>query len=95
MTGYRPVLLSRAAEAVSHLPPDIKRAVRAAVRELIANPDAGETLHGELEGLRKYRVRRYRVIYRMDRAAKVINILAVGQRRSIYEEVAELLRQTK
>jgi mRNA interferase RelE/StbE len=95
MTGYRPVLLSRAAAAVSHLPPDIKRAVRAAIRQSIANPDAGEPLQGELEGLRKYRVRRYRVVYRIEGAAKVINILAVGQRRSIYEEVAELVRRSK
>lgn len=95
MTVYRPVLLARAADAVSRLPPDIKRAVRSAIRTLVADPAAGEPLHRELEGLWKYRVRRYRLVYRLDRPNKVLDILAVGQRRSIYEEVAELIRQQK
>ena len=95
MTGYRPVFLSRAAETIAQLPPDIKRAVRSAIRKLISDPAAGEPLHGELEGLLKYRVRRYRLIYRLERADRVINILAVGQRRNIYEEVAELIRRQK
>ena len=84
-----------AAEVLRHLPPGIKRAIRSAIRELLANPSVGEPLHGELEGLWKYRVRRFRVIYQLDRENKLVNILAVGQRRNIYEEVAELLRSQK
>jgi mRNA interferase RelE/StbE len=74
------------------LPPGIKRAVKSALREVAANPLAGEPLHGELEGLWKYRVRTFRLIYQVDRASRLVNILALGERRSIYEEVAELLR---
>jgi mRNA interferase RelE/StbE len=93
VTGYRPVFLTRAAETIAQLPPDIKRAVRSAIRTLVSNPGAGEPLHGELEGLWKYRVRRYRLIYQLE--DRVLNILAVGQRRNIYEEVAELMRRQK
>lgn len=75
-----------------HLPPGIKRAVRSAIREMISNPASGEPLRGELEGLSKRRVRGYRVVYGIDREERRLDILALGERRSIYEEVAELIR---
>lgn len=88
MAGMRTVVRSAAAEAIRHLPPDIKRAVKAAIRQISANPAAGESLQRELEGLRKYRVRRFRIVYQVDRARRIVDIMAVGERRSIYEEVA-------
>jgi mRNA interferase RelE/StbE len=48
-----------------------------------------------LHGYWKFRVRRFRVIYRVDGARRIIRIIAVGHRRSIYEEVAELVRQQR
>jgi mRNA interferase RelE/StbE len=95
MAGYRLAIRSAAAAAIRHLPPDIKRAVKSALRALRADPNAGERLHAELEGLWKYRVRRFRVVYRVDREKKIIDVLAVGQRRSIYEDIAELLRENE
>jgi mRNA interferase RelE/StbE len=92
MVPYRAVIRTSAADAIRHLPPGIKGAVRSALRQIILNPACGEPLRGELDGLSKYRVRGYRVIYQVDRGKKLVNVLAVGERRSIYEEVAELLR---
>lgn len=92
---YRAVLRPAAAEGIRHLPPGVKRAVRSAIREIISNPGSGERLHGELEGLWKRRVRGYRVVYGVNREERRLDILAVGERRSIYEEVAELLRTQK
>jgi mRNA interferase RelE/StbE len=89
---YRPAVRPPAATVLRRLPPGIKRAVKSAIREVVANPLAGEPLHGELEGLWKYRVRKFRLVYQVDRAKRLVNILALGERRSIYEEVAELLR---
>jgi mRNA interferase RelE/StbE len=91
----QPVVPPKVAEAIRHLPPDIKRAIRAALRALANNPSVGEPLEEELAGYWKYRVRRYRIIYRVIRPGKVLRILAVGERRSIYEEAAELLRSQK
>ena len=93
MPGWRLSLRTAAAHVIRHLPPEIKRAVKAALLQLLADPASGETLHGELTGLWKYRVRRYRVVYKVDRKARSVEIVAVGQRRSIYEEVVELIRQ--
>jgi mRNA interferase RelE/StbE len=88
VAGYRPEIGSEVSEVIRHLPPDVKRALRAAIRALAVNPAAGEPLHAELEGRFKYRVRRYRIIYRVDRAARILRIVAVGHRRSIYEDLA-------
>jgi mRNA interferase RelE/StbE len=95
MPGWRLSLRTAAAHVIRHLPPEIKRAVKAALLQVIAHPSSGEPLHGELAGLWKYRVRRYRVVYKVDRTAKSVEIVAVGRRRSIYEEVANLLSREK
>jgi mRNA interferase RelE/StbE len=85
---YRPDIRGKVADTIRRLPPSLKRTVRAAIRALAADPAIGEPLHGELEGRFKYRVRRYRIVYRVDHGARVLHIIAVGHRRSIYEELA-------
>jgi mRNA interferase RelE/StbE len=95
MAGLRPVIPPEVAEAIRHLAPDVKRAVRSAIRILCANPAAGEALHDELRGYWKYRVRRFRIVYAIDRPARALKIVALGHRRAIYEEVAELIRQQR
>jgi len=93
MPGRRPVIPPEVAEVIRHLPPDVKRAIKAAIRAVGANPSAGEPLQQELGGLWKFRVRRYRVVYRVAGPSRTVRIVAVGARRSIYEEVAELMRR--
>jgi mRNA interferase RelE/StbE len=53
----------------------------------------GEPLRGDLEGLMKFRVRRYRLVYAVERRERVIRVFAVGHRRGIYELVAARMRQ--
>jgi mRNA-degrading endonuclease RelE of RelBE toxin-antitoxin system len=79
------------ARAVRHLPPDVKRVVRATFDELAQNPSAGEALKAELAGLMKYRVRRYRVIYNVHRPSRTVRVLAVGHRCNVYEDLAAAL----
>lgn len=86
---YRPAIAPAVAERMRHLPPDVKRAIKEAIRAIAAEPACGTALLRELEGCVKYRVRRYRIVYRVDRAAKTVAILAVGHRRTIYEEAVE------
>ena len=92
MVGYRPDIPPHVADVIRNLPPEVKRGVKTAIRALSDEPGAGEPLQRELEGLWKYRVRTFRLIYQVDRASRLVNILALGERRSIYEELAELLR---
>jgi mRNA interferase RelE/StbE len=46
----------------------------------------------ELEGLWKYRVRRFRIVDAIDRGKRVLRIFAVGHPRSVYEMLATLVR---
>jgi mRNA interferase RelE/StbE len=92
MREYRVVVPPEIAEVVRKLPPQIKRAIRAALRQLASNPAAGEPLQSELAGRLKYRVRRYRIVYRLENRSRVLRIVGIGHRRNIYEELTELAR---
>jgi mRNA interferase RelE/StbE len=81
------------AEVIRHLPPEVKQGVKAALRAITEDPGNGEPLRGELEGLWTYRVRRYRLVYEVDRGARVVRLFAVGHRRGIYDEVGARIRQ--
>ena len=93
MAGYRPEIPPGVAEAIRHLPPDVKRGIKAALRALSSGAASGEPLQRELEGLLKYRVKRYRIVYELDRRRRVIRVLAVGHRRAVYEVLADLVRR--
>lgn len=92
MPAYRLDIPAHVAEIIRHLPPDLKRAVKGALQALSGDPALGEPLLRELEGFWKYRVRRFRIVYSVDRANRVVRIFAVGHRRTIYEAVAALVR---
>jgi mRNA interferase RelE/StbE len=93
MAAYRPDIPPHMAEIIRHLPPDVKRSVKQALRSLSADPFTGAPLMRELSGLRKFKVRRFRIIYQLDRKARIIRIFAIGHRREVYEELADRLRQ--
>ena len=83
------------ADVIRSLHPELKRSVRAALDEMAANPEAGGPLERELGAYRKFRVRRYRFIYSVEKKARVIQIVAFGHRRDIYEEAAAQLKNSK
>jgi len=93
VTIYRPDIPRHVAEVIRHLPPEVKRGVKGAIRALARDPNLGAPLLRELEGLWKYRVSRFRVVYSIDRRQRVLRILAVGHRRRIYEEALRLARR--
>jgi mRNA interferase RelE/StbE len=92
MAGFRPDIPPHIAEVIRHLHPDVKRSVKAAIRALSNDPALGEPLQRELDGMFKYRVKRFRVVYVVDRRRRILRILAVGHRRAVYEELADLVR---
>jgi len=94
MAVFRPDIPPHVAEVIRHLAPDLKRSVKQALRALCSDPFSGEPLLKELEGLRKYRVRRFRIVYEIDREKRLLRIFAVGHRRGVYEQVADQLRRT-
>ena len=81
------------ADVIRSLHPDLKRLIKSAIRAIAANPECGEPLKRELDGLRKYRVRRFCIVYAVDHKRRVIRLMAVGHRQSVYEELTERLRR--
>ncbi len=70
--------------------PRLKRKVRAALNEIIHDPDVGKSLKLELAGLRSYRVGRFIIICKTG-SSKIIELVAVGPRKTIYEETYRLI----
>jgi mRNA interferase RelE/StbE len=62
---------------------------------VLDNPSIGKVLKEELEGLRSYRVRGFRVVYQVVMAKREVRIVAIGPRKSIYRETYRLLRKEK
>lgn len=85
MAVYRPDVPPAVAEVIRTLPPDVKRGVKAAIRALAMDPAIGDPLQGDLAGLMKYRVRRYRIVYEIVRPGRILRIVAVGHRRTVYD----------
>ena len=71
---------------ITHLPPELKRKVRAAFRAITADPYQAKELKDELAGLRSYRLGNARIIFRI--TGQVVEVIAFGPRPDIYERVA-------
>ena len=92
MASQRKLKMSDAVrDLIRHLHPDLKQKVRIALTEITENPCRGKSLRGELQGMRSFRVSKFRIIYRS--VTQVIEVIAVGPRRSIYEETLRLLQR--
>lgn len=93
MISFRPDIPPHVADVICALHPELKQLIKAAIRAIVADPECGEPLKRELDGLQKYRVRRFRSVYAIDRKRQVIPLMAVKPRRSVYEELTERIRR--
>jgi len=73
-----------AAKALAALPRADRLRVVAAIDLLCDTPAAGSALKGEFEGLRRLRVRHYRVVYEWQRNELLILVVRIGHRREVY-----------
>ena len=81
-------------ELIRSLHPHLKKKVRASLKSIQTNPDAGKALKNELTGLRSFRVSKFRIIYRISKS-KHIEIVAIGPRNIIYEETFRIISREK
>ena len=80
------------ADFIRSLHPEIKRRVRAALKTILSDPDIGKSLRHELQGLKSFKVGRFRIIYRKP-SRGIIDIVAIGPRKYIYEETYRLIKK--
>ena len=93
MVVYQIDILPPAEYALRHLPPAIKRDAKQALRILREDPHAGEPLERELRGLWKYRIRAFRVVYRIKADQRLIQVLGVGPRGTIYDLIRSIVHR--
>lgn len=79
-------------DLVRSLHPELKRKIRAAIDDILADPEIGKALRDDLMGLRSLRVGRMRIIYQS--SSSQIDLAAVGPRTTIYEETARMLARS-
>ena len=91
---HKLLIADHAAAVLRNLHPDIKRKLKSAFHVIAADPYAGKALNEELDGLRSYRVSRFRIIYRL-KLEQHIEIIAVGPRERIYEETFRLVTKAE
>lgn len=76
------------------LHPLLKKRVKAALEEICNDPHCGKGLKEELAGLRSFRIKRFRIIYKVSSKREII-IVALGPRKYIYEETFRIIQKHK
>ena len=72
--------------------PQLKKKIRAGLGHIVTEPESGKSLKDELEGLKSYGISRFRIIYRIS-SKQTIDIVAVGPRKTIYEETYRIIKK--
>lgn len=74
--------------------PLLKKRVKGAFKEICNDPYCGKSLKEEPAGLRSFRIKRFRIIYKVT-SKKQISIVALGPRKYIYEETFRIIKKNQ
>jgi mRNA interferase RelE/StbE len=88
---YQVKITPFAISAAKKFSPEVKKAAKAAMKELAHNPYLGKELQAELSGFWSYKFLRYRIVFKINTTKRVIVIWAIGHRRDIYETLGDHL----
>jgi mRNA interferase RelE/StbE len=87
---YKLIVLDHLRDLLRGLHPLLKSKIKKALKKILADPSAGKKLQDELQGLRSFRVKRFRIIYQVNKQ-KQIELVAIGSRKIIYEETFRII----
>jgi len=82
---YKPTFTRGFIKEFDKLPKDIRERILEALEKVAEAPYIGTKLRGKLEGLWRWRIGKYRIIYLIDEKQKKVVFLDVGLRKAIYE----------
>ena len=82
---YKLVVAKDIEELIRTMHPSLKKKVKASLKIVLSEPYSGKALIDELSGLRSFRIRSFRILYRITEPEQ-IELVAVGPRERIYEE---------
>jgi len=76
---------------IRSLHPQIKPIVKSHIQKLKENPYIGKSLERELSAYYSLRMKRFRIIYKIDHQNHIVQIHYVGHRKDIYEVFKKFL----
>lgn len=79
-------------EMLAGLHPELKRKVKFALKTILSDPQSGKSLKNNLKGLNSFKIGRFRIVYRVA-TGRIIEIVAIGPRKRIYEETYLLVKK--
>ncbi|MEK6528040.1 MAG: type II toxin-antitoxin system RelE/ParE family toxin [Nitrospirota bacterium] len=79
-------------EFVRKMHPTLKKKIKASLQIILSDSSAGKALKDELQELRSFRVGKFRIVYRIS-SGRIIEIIAIGPRKRIYEETFLILKK--
>lgn len=82
---YKFIFIRSFTKQFDKLPKTAKEQVLEGLEKAGSEPYTGMRLHGKLEGLWKWRVGKYRLIYMIDERESSVVFLDVGLRKSVYK----------
>jgi len=82
---YKLIFLNSFTKRFDKLPKTVKEQIVKGLEKASSDPYSGTRLQGELAGLWRWRMGKYRVIYRIDEKENSLIFLDVGLRKSIYQ----------
>jgi len=91
---YRLNVPDSVAALIRKMHPRLKRKIRSALEEISTDPYSGKALREELKGLMTFRVSTFRIVYRIA-DDNILDIVAIGPRKSIYVETYRLVNKEK
>jgi mRNA interferase RelE/StbE len=89
---YRLVVPKDIQERIRAMHPSLKKKVKASLKIILSDPSSGKALMDELSGLRGFRIRSFRIIYRVKEPER-IELVALGPRERIYEETFRIIQK--
>ena len=93
MINYKIKFTPEAARLLSKLHPENKKLIKNGLKDLRKSPDAGGNLQEKLSGFKSYKLKRYRVIYKMIEENKEIHTYYIVHRSDVYEQFQILLNK--
>jgi len=89
---YKLVVPKDVQELISTMHPSLKKKVKASLKIILSAPHSGKALMEELSGLRSFRIRSFRIIYRIKEPDRV-ELVAIGPRERIYQETFRIIQK--
>lgn len=89
---YKIQLAPSVAQSFTTLHPEIRQQLKSGLQELAKAPYSGKILQDELSDFSTYKIKRYRIIYKVSEKQQIIKIFMIGHRKGIYDLLTQLVR---